>query len=100
MLGEARRSEVPAVQDPVRLVAPEGADLMASSSTCIGCGDQFEHGDRIVRMDVIRVVDHPGDPDAGWGSPFEGGLRPSEESADRQYVHLGCIEELGDHDGD
>ena len=61
---------------------------MASSSTCIICDQQFEAGDRITRMDVLRVVEHPGDPDTGWGSPFEGGLRPSEEVAERQYAHL------------
>lgn len=64
---------------------------MGSDSDCIICGDQFEPGDRIVRMDVLRVVDHPGDPDAGWGSPFEGGLRPAEESPNRQYAHLDHI---------
>lgn len=61
---------------------------MGSDSTCIVCDRQFEAGDRIVRMDVLHVVEHPGDPDTGWGSPFEGGLRPAEESPNRQYAHL------------
>jgi hypothetical protein len=54
------------------------------------CDDRIEAGDLVVRTDLLKVIE---DPEASerWGAPIGDDLRPVEESADRQYSHIGCL---------
>jgi hypothetical protein len=57
---------------------------------CIICDERIEAGDQVIRTDVLEVIDDP-EPSQRWGSPIGERLRPVEESADRQYSHIGCL---------